>query len=168
MCIIGIGRANMKSKLILFGVMLAALVQPVFAGIDNTTISTTIIDTQYLDLTIWILIVLLGFGFLILSNIRTEWNANAASLWAVISPFFMFPAAYFALQIQTMSYVPTVDSDGAVHVAIQQTVYHPEWLALVLAIMFIFSIINFFYILTRKAVVKPTRRELDTGVDTDY
>lgn len=157
----------MKSKLIIFGALLASLVQPVFAGIDNTTISTTIINTQYLDLTIWILIVLLGFGFLILSNIRAEWNANAA-LWAIISPFFLFPSAYFALQIQTMSYVPTVDSGGAVHVAIQQTVYHPEWLALVLAIMFLFSIINIFYILTRKAVVKPSRRELDTGADTDY
>jgi hypothetical protein len=55
-----------------------------------------------------------------------------------------------------------------VHVAIQQTVYHPEWLALVLGIMFLFSILNIFYILTRKAVVKPTRKELDTGVDTDY
>jgi hypothetical protein len=157
----------MKSKLIIFGALLAALVQPVFAGIDNTTISTTIINTQYLDLTIWILIVLLGFGFLILSNIRAEWNANAA-LWAIIAPFFLFPSAYFALQIQTMSYVPTVDSGGAVHVAIQQTVYHPEWLALVLAIMFIFSVINVFVIVTRKAVIKPTRKELDTGTDSDY
>ena len=157
----------MKQKLILLAALVASLVQPVFAGIDNTTISTTIINTQYLDLQIWLLIVLLGFGFLILSNIRTEWNANAA-LWAIIAPFFLFPAAYFSLQIQTMSYVPTVDAAGAVHVAIQQTVYHPEWLALVLAIMFLFSIINIFYILTRKAVVKPSRRELDTGEDTDY
>lgn len=157
----------MKQKLILLVALLASLVQPVFAGIDNTTISTTIINTQYLDLTIWILIVLLGFGFLILSNIHAEWNANAA-LWAIIAPFFLFPAAYFTLQIQTMSYVPTVDGAGEVHVAIQQTVYHPEWLALVLGIMFLFSIINIFYILTRKAVVKPTRKELDTGADTDY
>jgi len=157
----------MKQKLILLGLLVLALVQPVFAGIDNTTISTTIINTQYLDLTIWILIVLLGFGFLILSNIRVDWNANAA-LWAIIAPFFLFPAAYFALQIQTMSYVPTVDGAGAVHVAIQQTVYHPEWLAIVLGIMFILSVINLFYILTRKAVVKPTRKELDMGADTDY
>ena len=157
----------MKSKLILLAALVLALVQPVFAGIDNTTISTTIINTQYLDLTIWILIVLLGFGFLILSNIQTEWNKNAA-LWAIIAPFFLFPAAYFSLQIQTMSYVPTVDSDGVIHVAIQQTVYHPEWLALVLGIMFILSVINIFYILTRKAVVKPSRKELDTGADTDY
>jgi len=157
----------MKQKLILLVVMLAALVQPVFAGIENTTITTTIINTQYLDLTIWILIVLLGFGFLILSNIHASWNANAA-LWALISPFFLFPAAYFSLQIQTMSYVPTLDADGAIHVAIQQTVYHPEWLALVLAIMFILSVINLFYILTRKAVEKPSRKELDTGSDTNY
>lgn len=137
------------------------------AGIENTTITTTIINTQYLDLTIWILIVLLGFGFLILSNIRASWNANAA-LWALISPFFLFPAAYFSLQIQTMSYVPTLDASGAIHVAIQQTVYHPEWLALVLAIMFILSVINLFYILTRKAVEKPSRKELDVGSDTNY
>lgn len=156
----------MKQKLILLVALVLALIQPVFAGIDNTTITTTIIDTQYLDLTIWILIVLLGFGFLILSNIRAEWNKNAA-LWAIISPFFLFPSAYFALQIQTMSYVPTVDGAGEVHVAIQQTVYHPEWLALVIAIMFIFSVINIFYILTRKPVEKPTRKELDIGYDTN-
>jgi hypothetical protein len=159
----------MKQKLILLIALVAALVQPVFAGIDNTTISTTIINTQYLDLTIWILIVLLGFGFLILSNIRAQWNSQSSqALWALIAPFFLFPAAYFTLQIQTMSYVPTLDAEGAVHVAIQQTVYHPEWLALVLGIMFLFSIINFFYIITRKAVVKPSRSELTTGVDTDY
>jgi hypothetical protein len=154
-------------KKLVFFLLLLFLIQPVLADVGNTSITTTIIDTQYLDLEIWTLIVLLGLGFLILSNVRAEWNTNAA-LWAIIAPFFLFPSAYFSLQIQTMSYVATVDSLGQVRVAIQQTVYHPEWLAIVLAIIFIFSIINIFYILTRNAVVKPTRRELDTGVDTDY
>jgi len=155
----------MKKSLFLLPLLL--LVQPAYAALNTTSISTTIIDTQYLDLEIWMLIVLLGFGFLILSNVRADWNSNAP-LWAIIAPFFLFPAAYFTLQIQTMSYVATVDAQGVVRVAIQQTVYHPEWLAIVLGIMFILSVINLFYILTRKAVVKPTRKELDTGADTDY
>jgi len=156
---------TMKKPLFLIPLLL--LIQSVSAVPTNATISTTIIDTQYLDLEIWMLIVLLGFGFLILSNVRAEWNSNAP-LWALISPFFLFPAAYFTLQIQTMSYIASMDSSGVIHMVIQQTVYHPEWLAIVLGIMFILSVINLFYILTRKAVVKPTRKELDTGADTDY
>ena len=42
------------------------------------------------------------------------------------------------------------------------------WCMFFLGIMFILSVINLFYILTQKAVVKPTRKELDTGADTDY
>lgn len=148
----------------------ALLMIPASAAVTNATIETTVISTVYLDFNIWIFITLLGFGFLILSNIVDVKRHNAA-LWALIAPFFMWPAAYFAGMIQTMSYVPTVDQYGMIHIVIQQTVFNIPWLQIVLGIMALFTTINFFYIITKKdspaSVEKPTRRELDTRTDSD-
>ena len=158
----------MKQNTTIFGIIIAWLlfILPVSAATANSTIVTTIIDTPYLDYSIWLLILLLGLGFLILSNIAQPNQGSA--LWALIAPFFLWSAAYFSLMIQTMSYVPTIGTDGLVYITIQQTVYHPEWLALVLGIISILSTINVFYILTKKAIQKPTRAELETTTDTDY
>ena len=148
----------MKPKNLLWMIPgLALLVSPALADIQNASISTTIIDTPYLDFNIWLLITLLGLGLLILSNITSK-EQNSA-LWAVLCPFFTFPAMRFALMIQTMSYVPFVDSSNVVHISIQQTVFHPEWLAFILGVVFIISLVNIWYILTKKPV---ERQERDT------
>lgn len=142
-------------------VFLMAIIPSVSAEVNNATIVTTVINTPYLDMTIWVFIVLLGLGFMILSNITTKDQNNA--LWALISPFFMWPSAYFATMIQTMSYVPVADANNIVHITIQQTVFHPEWLAIVLGIISLFSTINVYYILTKKPFERESRDNIYGG-----
>jgi len=150
----------MKNQYLVIPVLLW-IISAVSATLENTTMQTTIVDSPYLDINIWMLITLLGLGFMILSNFaKPEQNS---ALWAIIAPFFLGASAYFTLQLQYMAFVPVADSSNQVHIFGEIVVFHPIWFALVMGIVFIFSCINLFYILTKKPIEKPGREEIYGG-----
>jgi hypothetical protein len=145
----------MKKQIVLISLLLF-LVLPASA---LTSISTSVIETSYLSLDIWIWLVLFGFGFMILSNMTTPEQNNV--LWALIAPFFMFPAAYFASMLQEVTKVSNFNTtSNMTDFSISISVYHIDWLAYLLGLMFIFSFINVLYIATKKPIEKPTQNEL--------
>jgi hypothetical protein len=120
----------MKLKHMISGfATLLLLVLPASADLNNTVIQTTVVSTPYLDTTIWILVTLLGLGFLILSNLAKP-DQNPA-LWAIIAPFFIGPASYFSLQVGSTAFVPYLDDSMVMHVSIEEVAFHIEWMAVV-------------------------------------
>lgn len=128
--------------------------------IANTT--DLVVNTPYIDFSIWVLITLIGLGFLILSRIdnnRVDGRPQNSVLWSLIAPFFLFPSAYFSLMLRQSQLVVTNTSE-TISVQSVNIITHPEWLAVVMFIIAIFSVINFFYYLTYKPIEKPTRQDL--------
>ena len=130
--------------------LLLFLISPVIAA---DTVNTSIVSSPYIDINIFFFIVILALLFLFISNVTTP--EQNAPLWALIALFFAFPAAYFANMISRTTIAQTTASDGTLSVAIQQTVFHPEWLSYLLGLIFIISLVNVFYIWTKKPIEKP-------------
>ena len=144
------------TKLFLLSLALLTLLQPVSA--INSTINTSIVNSPYLSVNLWVFITCIGLFFMVLSNLTSPEQNN--SLWALIAPFFIFASAYFALMMQTTTITQNIDTSGLVTVAIQQTVYHPEWLAAIMGIVFLCSIVNVWFVMTRKPIERPTQDEI--------
>ena len=162
------------SKYLLMALVIAALVSPVLADaeVDNSTIyqssSDSILSTPFVDFNLWILITLLGLGFLILSNI-TKPDQNPA-LWAIISPLFLFPSAYFSLMLRQSFVVSTLVDEGTgvgaideIHVHISNLMTHPEWLCVIMSIITILSFVNIWFIITKKPIEKTKKEEFVGG-----
>ena len=125
-------------------------------ALANTTISTIIVNTPYLEYNIWVWLLLLGFGFLILSHLTNKDQMN--SLWAMIAPPFLITAAYFANMIAiTQTDVTFVNSTPIV--AINTVVTPQSWLAYFLGIWFVASLISMFYIWTKKPIEKTDKKD---------
>ena len=123
-------------------------------GLNTTDL---VINTPYLDFNLWILITLIGLGFLVFS--RWEKNPQNAVLWSLIAPFFLFPSAYFSLMLRQTKLIVDSTTEGVSAQSVN-IITHPEWLAVVMFIIAIFSVINFFYYLTYKPIEKPTRQDI--------
>ena len=145
-----------KSIFILCLLCLLLLASPILAA---DTVSTSVVDSPYIDINIWYFITFMGLLLMFISNITTK--EQNAPLWALIAIFFTFPSAYFANMLSRTTIAQSVASDGSVSVAIQQTVFHPEWLSYLLGIIFVLSFLNIWYIWTRNPIEKPTRKEYD-------
>lgn len=131
----------------------------------NITLSTinaqSILDisnNQYIPFPIYILLVLLAFGFLIISNLVSR-DQNAA-LYALLSPVFFGLSAWFSVQLNyiTTGIEPIVFNDTIteINVVTANVVYHPEWLAYLMIVMFLIALINVFYIFTKKPIETQT------------
>jgi hypothetical protein len=139
------------------GILLLLFLIPPVMAVDS--VNTSIVNTPYIDINIWYFITIMGLLLMFISNITTK--EQNAPLWALLAIFFTFPSAYFANMLSRTTIAQSTASDGSVSVAIQQTVFHPEWLNVILGIVFVFSFINVWYILTKKPIEKPTRQEFD-------
>lgn len=126
----------------------------------NVTSDTTVVSSSFLDIYIWALILVIGIFFLVLSNITTK--DTGAPLWALLSPFFLFAAAYFSSMLQRVEVIMCFNSNtGRYEILIENLVYHLDWIAIGLfGVLFIFSFINMWYVLTKNPVEKPNRKEI--------
>lgn len=125
-----------------------------------STVDTTIVNSPYLDVNIWILILLLGVLFFIMS--RTPYFDNGTrAVWALLCPFFTLGAAYFSSMLQYTSTTTFYNQTAnTVQVISEHFIYHLDWLAVgLLGILFIFSFINAWAVLMEKPVEKPTKEE---------
>jgi len=134
----------------------------------NVTVDTNVVNSPYLDVWIWVIIVVLGIFFLVLSNLTTK--DTGAPLWAIIAPFFTFASAYFSTKLQYINSEIFYDaSTNTYRVITEHFVYHLDWIAIgLLGAVFILSFINMWFILTKKPVEKPQRQEiLGNGEDNN-
>ncbi|MDD2246339.1 MAG: hypothetical protein PHC39_04575 [Proteiniphilum sp.] len=125
-----------------------------FSSMLNTTINTAVVSSPYVDINIWYFITAIGLLLFLISNITTKEQNN--SLWAVLCPFFTFPSMYFALNY-CVTDVQQTWVNNTQQVMIQQTVYHPEWLAFVFGVIFICSIINIWYVVTKEPIERQKK-----------
>ena len=127
----------------------------------NTTVYSSVADlivnTPYLDVEVWKLITLLGLGFLILSNLTTKEQNNV--LWALIAPFFLFPSAWFALQLNSPRFTAYVVDNSTVRLQTTNIIFHPEWLAFVMGVIWVLSLINLWMIFIKKPMERTTKQE---------
>ena len=139
-------------------VLISFLITPVFAVPVYTNSTTSIIDSQFCDINIWYLITLLGFGLLILSNI-IPLDKNA-SLYALLAPLFFGLSAWFAnkLQFSTTGITSSViyGNTPKIDVTTGNIIYHVDWLSYLMIVIFLISLINVFYIFTKKPVETQT------------
>ena len=142
----------------------------------NITLSTinaqSILDisnNQYVPVPVYVLLVLLAFGFLIISNLLSR-EQNAA-LYAILSPVFFALSAWFSVQLNyiTTGIEPIVNNNTIteINVVTANVVYHPEWLAYLMIVMFLIAVINAFYIFTKKPIETQTfEQSQNFGEDT--
>ena len=122
----------------------------------NATVNTNVVDTPYLDVNIWYFLVAATGFMLFLSNITNV--EQGAPLWAMLAPIFGFPAMYYSSMLSKTTVAQYVNYDGSSAVYIQQTVFHPEFITFVAGIIFAISIVNMFYIWTKRDVAMPDKR----------
>lgn len=167
-------------RLLLIAVLLAMIVCPVLAAEfdENYTVTgqidTTPVNSPYIDAGLWFYITSIGFIALGLSYLPRKYGG---SLWAMISPLFLFASARFASMLQytiTSTYFEAATGTGVNaeldewHLLLDYVVYHVDWLAIVMGIIFLLSFINMWYILSRKTIEKPSRRNnYDTQQEED-
>jgi len=125
----------------------------------NITVDTTVVNSTYLNVEIWMMIFIIGLACMFLSHIPGWDKSNP--IWACLSPFFTFAAAWFSTSLQ---YVNTIIlSDDSI--ILEHYIYHLDWMAIgLLGVVFIFSCLNVAYVLSGKStsVQKPTRDEIHT------
>ena len=157
----------MKSKHLLLLLILLACITFASAAEVNVTVDTPVVNTPYISEGLWIMITLLGLGFMILANITVK-NTGAA-IWALISPFFMIASAYFASNIEHVEVTTVYDSaTGTFNVLSQHFVYHVDWFAQIMGIMFVLSFINMWYIwLVRIPAITAAKKEDVMGTRSD-
>ena len=136
----------------------------------NVTSDTTVVSSNFLDIYIWALILIVGIFFLVLSNLTSK--ETGAPIWALLSPFFLFSAAYFSSMLQRVEVIMCFNSNtGQYEILIENFIYHLDWIAVGLfGILFIFSFINMWYILTKKPLERTKRSDLygdRTSSDTE-
>lgn len=141
-------------------IALMLLIVPCGASSVDVTVNTSVINSNYLEIGIWIIILLLGVFFLVASNITTK--ETGAPLWALIAPFFTFAAAYFSTMLQYIQVTTYYDSTADTYrVVTEHFIYHLDWMATgLLGLLFVFSFVNMWYILTKKPIERPTRNEM--------
>ena len=126
-------------------------------NVSAVTVDTTIVNSTYLDVTIWMMILLLGLICMFLSHIPNWDKTNP--IWACLSPFFTFAALWFSTSLQyTNAVVFSNDS-----IVLQHYIYHLDWMAVgLLGIVFIFSCLNVAYVLSGNSIKKPGKEEIET------
>lgn len=141
-------------------IALLLLIVPCGASSVNVTVNTSVMDSNYLDVGIWIVILLLGIFFFVLSNLTTK--DTGAPLWALIAPFFTFAAMYFSTMLQYVQVTTYYDSGIDTYRSVtEHFIYHLDWIGVgLLGVLFIFSFINTWYILSKSPVEKPQRDEV--------
>ncbi|MCJ7697130.1 MAG: hypothetical protein MUO73_02225 [Thermoplasmata archaeon] len=143
-----------KNLFLVAAVLIAFLITPVYAVPVYTNSTTLMIDSQFCDINIWYLITLLGFGLFILSNI-VSLDKNA-SLYAILAPLFFGLSAWFStgLQFSTTGITSSViyGNTPKIDVTTGNIIYHVDWLSYLMIVIFLLSIINVFYIFTKKPV----------------
>ena len=145
-------------------ILLIILVGTVSAVNTNVsvTVDTTVVNSPYLDVNVWELILLLGLVTMFLSHIPGWDKTNP--IWACLSPFFTFTALWFSNSIQ---YVHVNDyynnATGNYNIVLEHFIYHLDWIAVgLLGVVFVFSCINVAYVLSGKSITKPSRDEIYT------
>jgi hypothetical protein len=135
-------------------VLISFLITPVCAVPVYTNSTTLIVESPFCDINIWYLITLLGFGLLILSNIvPLEKNA---SLYAILAPLFFGLSAWFStgLQFSTTGITSSViyGNTPKIDVTTGNIIYHVDWLSYLMIVIFLISLVNVFYIFTKKPI----------------
>lgn len=156
----------MRKYLWFLPILIILLCQSVFATPDPaitvyTSTSDIIVSTPYIGTGLWYMITAIGLIFLILSNVCGR-DQNPV-LWAIIAPFFLGPSAYFTIMMRQSVVISMFNSTTEAHVNVVNVVTHPEWLTIVMGIVFIFSLFNVWYHLTAKPVEKTDRSEFMGG-----
>jgi hypothetical protein len=154
----------MDSKyLLLFIVVLGLLVG--IAGAANANVSvavdTTVVNSTFLDVNIWMLILVIGLITMFLSHIPNWDKTNP--IWACLSPFFTFTALWFSTSLQ-YTYTNAFNLGGGTYgMILEHNIYHLDWIAVgLLGVVFIFSCLNVAYVLSGRSVQKPSRDEIYT------
>jgi hypothetical protein len=150
-----------KQILLLF--LLILLVCNVSAANANVSVmvDTTIVNSTFLDVNIWMLILIIGLVCMFLSHIPGWDKSNP--IWACLSPFFTFAAAWFSTSLQ-YTYTNAFNlGDGTYGMILEHNIYHLDWIATgLLGIVFIFSCLNVAYVLSGRSIQKPNRDEIHT------
>lgn len=155
---------RLSHRFSIFSILASFLISTVFAEsiIDTNmtslnSVNDIVVNTPYLDTNLWILITLLGLGFLILSNIAGK--DQAATLWAIIAPLFLLPSAYFCTMMSTASTAVNYYGINQTFVQRINIITHPEWLALVMGVIFIISLVNIWMVATKNPIEKTKKEE---------
>jgi bacteriorhodopsin len=132
------------------------LAVPALAIEENATVytgvTTTVVDSEYLDINIWYFITALGIGLMILSNRVKSEPENALYAWMAI-PFMLISARY-SIMLQSTDIHSIIDAVG-IHVQVVKVIQHPEWVGVLMGIIFLLSFINALYISTKKPIERP-------------
>jgi hypothetical protein len=152
-------------KAIVACILLAMLCTPCFAISSNVNVSadTTVVNATGLDIGLWYFITIIGIALFVLSHVTP---VESAPIWAILSPFFTFASMYFSTQLQ-YTYVTTYfdSTTSFYYTALQTFTYHMDWAAVgVLGVMFVFSFLNMWYILTRNPVERPGKNLNRSGM----
>ena len=161
----------MKPTYLVLGIaLIALLLAPVSALEENATIytgeTTIVTDSNYLDINIWYFLTSIGAILIVLSNRVKSEPENALYAWSAI-PFLLISARY-ALMLQTTDTYSVFDtSTSQIHIQIVKTVQHPEWVAILMGIVFLIAIVNAFYISTKKTVERPSSMSNNNNADAE-
>ena len=121
------------------------------------SVDTTIVNSTYLNVDIWMLILVIGLTCMFISHIP-NWD-KSAPIWACLSPFFTFAALWFSTSLQYTNTVVLSDNS----IILEHYIYHLDWMAVgLLGIVFIFSCLNVAYVLSGNSIKKPGKEEIET------
>ena len=121
------------------------------------SVDTTIVNSTYLNVDIWMMVLVLGLVCMFLSHIPGWDKTNP--IWACLSPFFTFAALWFSTSLQYTNTVVLSDNS----IILEHYIYHLDWMAIgLLGIVFIFSCLNVAYVLTGNSIKKPGKDEIET------
>ncbi len=157
-------KVNGIKTLLLGSLVSLSCISVVSAGIPDTGLqsyistSDLVLSTPYLDFNLWVLITLLGLGFLVLSNLCNE--NQAPKLWAIIAPWFIGPSAYFTLFLRKTSVTTYFNNTAELHVNSVNIITHPEWLCVVMSFVLVISFVNIWMHLAKKPMEKSKKEEV--------
>ncbi len=123
----------------------------------TVTVDTTVVNSTYLNVEIWMMIFIIGLVCMFLSHIPGWDKSNP--IWACLSPFFTLAAAWFSTSLQYTNTILLSDNT----IILEHYIYHLDWAAVgLLGIVFIFSCLNVAYVLSGRSVQKAGREEIHT------
>jgi len=123
----------------------------------NITVDTTVVNSTYLNVEIWMMIFVIGLACMFLSHIPGWDKSNP--IWACLSPFFTFATAWFSTSLQYTNTILLSDNT----IILEHYIYHLDWMATgLLGVVFIFSCLNVAYVLSGRSIQKADRDEIYT------
>jgi hypothetical protein len=161
---------RVRKLTLLLLVTTAILVSFVSADIETATVfignSSSVVDSPNLDIGIWYFISAIGIILIVLSNRVKSQPENAFYAWLAI-PFTLL-SAYSSLRLQTttvlIAHSTNVTADG-IHIQIVNSVSHPEWITILMAIVFLCAFINAIYITTKSPLERTDPQNTNNNKD---